>query len=648
MASNSSLIFSINDLKFELLMRDGSLITIINDKFVFGSKFYNITGGNIQGLASFLETFKSIPSLELNLQVSNNPMIIPTDDNVLKNLIKQLMKSSKKIDFLENSKYHYNKIINTFRNPRESKTRGIYRRKLEDVKIQKEKETKNLNLYKNLLDSINFGIETNEIMLTMKISSNFYIGNLEESIDKVLLELKDLNLIVKNRAYANFGIKLEDIKKFTVIKSLLSNLPSPSLFSYFPELKELANKLSKYQISTSNEAIEQLVNSMFRHTNRPEENNFPKPDFTTIPGKRNGIYMGFIYGTKKLAFLNMNDLKEGVLILGKQRIGKSILSHIIAEGLYFKNIPTLFIDPSNTATGFIKRNKESKNLKKFYLDKININFESNIFLDTNIDINELIQLKIHILALNEHIINKDYERLNKNIIEILENLISYFSELKDTDKLRYLIVIDELHLLNNEVMKEIDKCLRLFPKKGVSLILISHNLTDFQRLRALTGIRFVFNVSYTPALEMLSKGTEFSKYINFLPRLPKRIVMIQSNNYNNGLPYFIEVRSPLHEPKGLSLREIKKIINHKEDNYENVKNLFNSNNSNDLEQKFTSIIKNYKEIKNILPFKDEIRKELGVGWMKFNELIEKLENQGLIKIIQDGNKRRIDLVNRNY
>ena len=102
--------------------------------------------------------------------------------------------------------------------------------------------------------------------------------------------------------------------------------------------------------------------------------------------------------------------------------------------------------------------------------------------------------------------------------------------------------------------------------------------------------------------------------------------MIQSNNYNNGLPYFIEVRSPLHELKGLGSREIKKLSENKEKTYGIIKELFEHDDFNNLEPNLINFIENYKENNNEMPCKDEIRKELGIGWMKFNELIEKLIN----------------------
>jgi DNA helicase HerA-like ATPase len=107
----------------------------------------------------------------------------------------------------------------------------------------------------------------------------------------------------------------------------------------------------------------------------------------------------------------------------------------------------------------------------------------------------------------------------------LDGVLEYFDSQKDSDELRFLIVVEEAHLwtlkeVGRDAVKFLDKAVRMLRKKGVGVMLVSHKISDFDpAMRSAMNLSIFFRSKYEGDLDTLSKifGSEFSKIAPTLP-----------------------------------------------------------------------------------------------------------------------------------
>jgi len=116
------------------------------------------------------------------------------------------------------------------------------------------------------------------------------------------------------------------------------------------------------------------------------------------------------------------------------------------------------------------------------------------------------------------------ERVDK-VANMLDQLLEYFQNQKDSDDLRLLVVVEEAHLwtskdLPKDAARFLDSTVRLLRKKGVGVMLVSQKISDFESaMRSAMNISVLFRTKYEGDLKAIGRmlGSDASVVI---PRLP--------------------------------------------------------------------------------------------------------------------------------
>jgi len=287
------------------------------------------------------------------------------------------------------------------------------------------------------------------------------------------------------------------------------------------------------------------------------------PDFEKLPKSR-FAYIGMVADTRVKTYLDHTQLNRHILIAGGTGAGKSVSGMVIVEELLKKGgYPVLVFDPTGQWTGFSKKN-DDKRMASLY-KKFDItapkSFDVNVIEvnDTSVNIDILLYLStkgLTVLKLDK----LSPLKLDKFIEESLDKI--YNAHLPEKENLKSLIVLDEVHRLlpkygGKKAHVKLEQAVREFRKWGIGLLMISQVLTDFKgAIRGNIGTEIQMRTLYEGDIKRV-KERHGSKYSNLIAKLPIGVGMIESSEYNKGVPYFVEFRPLLHSPYKANEGELK-------------------------------------------------------------------------------------------
>jgi hypothetical protein len=284
-------------------------------------------------------------------------------------------------------------------------------------------------------------------------------------------------------------------------------------------------------------------------------------------------FVGKIAETEIKAYLDLDNFQIHTLIAGASGSGKTVVAQDMVEEALKKNVAVIVFDPTGQWTGFLRKNEEKKLLNvypEFGMKKKEArSFSGNIHHVR--DGREIIDLRKYMnsgsisvfLTGNLNIENK--ELFVANTIKQVFN-----ANLEESPELKYLLVYDGVHTLlpkfggSGKVFVQIERATREFRKWGVGLILISQVISDFPK-EVLANINTAMQMRTRDEGDLNRVKEEYGE--NILKSLVKSATgttMIENAAYNNGQPYFVSFRPPLHSLKRLSDEELENYTKYNE------------------------------------------------------------------------------------
>ncbi|MFW6025327.1 MAG: helicase HerA domain-containing protein, partial [Candidatus Woesearchaeota archaeon] len=301
---------------------------------------------------------------------------------------------------------------------------------------------------------------------------------------------------------------------------------------------------------------------------RKDKRRYTVPEFKNLPGKDNTetiFNVGKIAGTKRKAKLVARDFTTHGLVAGSTGSGKSVSASIIVEEALDKKIPVVVFDPTSQWTGFLNSLKD-KNIFEYY-PKFNLkkedarSYKGLIFTpkDANFDLDfdEYMnpgEITVFNLA---HLSTRDYDEATSKIIQSL-----FDKNWEEDPNLKLLCVFDEVHRLLDSSCEgkgyaALTRGAREFRKWGIGLLMASQVSSDFKEAiggNVLTEVQL--NTKNMNDIKKAKKkyGEEYAKRIT---RQGVGVALVQNPKYNDGKPWFIHFRPPLHNPHKLSEEDLK-------------------------------------------------------------------------------------------
>ncbi len=276
------------------------------------------------------------------------------------------------------------------------------------------------------------------------------------------------------------------------------------------------------------------------------------------PGPRS-VLVGKIGGSDKPAYFNVDDFLTHGLVAGSTGAGKSVTSSIFVEGVLDKNIPVVIFDPTAQWTGFLGTNKDEKIMqfyKKFGMTENDVKSYKGIIYNVespkiDLDFKDYMNPgEVTIFNLNA-LKAGEYDVAVSNIVDTIFQM-----KWSETSQLRMLLVFDEIHRMLEKYggsggYLALEKAAREFRKWGIGVLMVSQVSADFKE--ALQG-----NVLTEIQLNTKSMGDidkVKSKYgEDFAMRITRMNVgtgLFQNPRYNEGKPWFINIKPPVHDPHKL-------------------------------------------------------------------------------------------------
>jgi hypothetical protein len=281
---------------------------------------------------------------------------------------------------------------------------------------------------------------------------------------------------------------------------------------------------------------------------------------------KEGFTVGKIAETSRPAYINPRDLLTHAIVAGATGSGKSVSASIIAEEALENKIPVVVFDPTAQWTGFVKPCQDKDLLARYkaFGLKDPKSFRGMIYEIRD----ESIKLNLKEYANPGEVTVFDLSKLSvKQYDSVVVSIIkSIFAETwEESTDLKLLVVFDEVHRLlakygGEEGYVALEKACREFRKWGIGIIMCSQVTADFKE--AVAG-------NILTEVQMNTKSNEDVERIKskYGPEYAQRIVkeevgvgMMQNPRYNEGKPYFVAFRPPLHSPHKILESELREYI----------------------------------------------------------------------------------------
>jgi hypothetical protein len=275
------------------------------------------------------------------------------------------------------------------------------------------------------------------------------------------------------------------------------------------------------------------------------------------------FWLGEIAETDKKTFFSPDDLTTHVLVAGATGSGKSVTGNIFIEEALEQKYPVVVFDPTAQWTGFVRPCQDEKIFKyyrKFGFSKRDTKSYKGMIHEVTspkveIDFKKYMNPgEITIFTLNK-LKPGQYDEAVTNIIDTI-----FAQSWEESTTLKLIVVFDEVHRLLEKYGGKggyiaLERACREFRKWGIGLVMISQVLSDFKEAikgNVLTEVQM--HTKSLGDLERIEKkyGLEYAKRVT---REEIGVGMMQNPAYNDGRPWFISFRPPLHSPHKIPEKE---------------------------------------------------------------------------------------------
>ena len=280
---------------------------------------------------------------------------------------------------------------------------------------------------------------------------------------------------------------------------------------------------------------------------------------------KTGFPIGKVAETRVGAFIDTKDLLTHTIVAGATGSGKSVTASLIVEEALKKKIPAVIFDPTAQWSGFVRPCRDKYALDRYKEFKLDSTKDPRSFKGMVLEITDprmKIDLKKYMkpgevtVFVLRGLKPGDYDEAVTNIIRSI-----FFQKWEEATELKLLVVFDEVHRLLEKYggkggYMALEKACREFRKWGIGLVLCSQILGDFKE--AVAGnilMEIQMSTKSMDDLERIRKkyGEE---YVSRVTREGVGTGMIQNPRYNDGRPYFVEFKPPLHSPHKITDNEM--------------------------------------------------------------------------------------------
>ena len=277
-------------------------------------------------------------------------------------------------------------------------------------------------------------------------------------------------------------------------------------------------------------------------------------------------FIGNIAETTTRTYLDLDKFQVHTLIAGSSGGGKTVIAEDLVEEALLKNVAVIVFDPTAQWSGFLRKN-DDKGILGLY-PKFNMRKRDTKAFSGNIhqvsDGREIIDFKKYMNPGGISIFVTDKLDMKNTELFVANTIREVFkANLPESQELKYLLIYDGIHTLlpkfggSGRVFVQIERAAREFRKWGVGLILISQVLSDFPK-EVLANINTEIQTRTRDEGDLNRIEEEYGD--NILKSVVKAATgtsMIESSAYNNGQPYFVSFRPPLHSLKRLTEEELR-------------------------------------------------------------------------------------------
>ncbi|MGB9659191.1 MAG: helicase HerA-like domain-containing protein [Nitrososphaerales archaeon] len=526
-------------------------------------------------------------------------------------------------------------------------------------------------------------------------SEYYYVqrDGLEKAIQYVIKDLRDYDVVIKQRAKQGFHLLIEELdipSMLLTANTILNPNILGKLSKAYPELQPLFQSIKEkfvfkltQDVQLKNRKLEkslsltQALSSLLRRSVSLDESIslIPQPEFERTPSSndinsKRLIYLGLIAKngfkpSENPAFFELDKLVTHGLISGGTGSGKSVVAKVFAEGCLLQGVSVTVFDATRQWLGFLKacENKVMlKRYKEFGLRPDDArSFNVQIFDNKKPNVEDLFEPS----CLNVILIDKfqENEQLDAFVYDVMNEVFWHFTKQDESNKLRSLFVVEEAYRLAprekgapHKAIDELGRCVRELRKYGVGLFFLAQQISDFAAhvegglaIRGNPALRIQLKTNYEGDINRirLKHGTSYAELI---PKLPTGVGMIDFSDYGN--PYFVCFRPLLHEHCIISDEELQKLTKSKVprdilekvlfcDDNEKRRNFQDIPTFSDEEKLFLKVVLSFDPQ---LPMISDVVKALQkerwrVG--KVYDVKNKLEEKGAIEVISERGKKLV-------
>lgn len=528
-------------------------------------------------------------------------------------------------------------------------------------------------------------------LLTVR-SEYYYVPkeSLNKAIEYVLRDLKDQDVVIKQRAKQGFHLLIKELDLPSAIltrNTILNPKILGQLSKTYPELKPLFKKINEkfmYKLSRDvklkNRKLErslsltQALSSLLRRAVSPEEGAslIPQPDFDRIPSandvkNKKLIYLGLIARngfrpSERPAFFDVDKLMTHALISGGTGSGKSVVAKILAENCLIHGIPVTVFDPTRQWVGFAKKCDDKEMLRKYKNFLLRPDdarsFEVRVFDNEKPSADDLQTNALNIVLTDKL---EDKRKLDDFVYSITHEVFRYFTRREETTRLKALFITEEAYRLAprrkgapHRAIDELGQCVRELRKHGAGWVFLAQQISDFAAhlegglaIRGNPALRIQLKTNYEGDINRirLKHGT---KYADLIPKLPTGVGTIDFADY--GRPYFVCFRPLLHYHKIFSEKEVQELLKQKVSRGSIEKTINSSAQQNedfqsipefsDEEKSFLRCVLNFSDSPKISDIVSELRKQ---KWSvrEVYRVKGSLEEKGVLGIINEKGKKLV-------
>ncbi|MBI4438944.1 DUF853 family protein [Candidatus Woesearchaeota archaeon] len=278
-----------------------------------------------------------------------------------------------------------------------------------------------------------------------------------------------------------------------------------------------------------------------------------------------GMHAGIIVDTSLKAIMDMDQLPLHTLISGASGSGKTITAQVMAEEALMKGVSIVVIDPTAQWTGFLRPCTDKKmlaNYKKFSMKPSSARpFNGNIKAISDeteeIEYKKLMKPEEINIFVTKGLETKQLETLIASMIDRI------FSEnFPEAREIKYLIIIDGIHNLlpkfggTGNVFVKIERAVREFRKWGIGLVIISQTMNDFSdEIKANINTQIMHRVRDEKDMAVI-KEEYGEEILQSMIKADMSVAMYENAAYNQGKPYFIQLRPVMHDQNRITDTEL--------------------------------------------------------------------------------------------